>query len=61
MRMTNWSLAGVPLPMRLAPHTIAREWQQDGAFHFHVALALPVIGDVVSYSGWLKPDQAGAA
>lgn len=56
MRMTDWSLAGIPLPMRLAPRTLAREWQQDGAFHFHVALALPLAGDVVRYSGWLKPD-----
>lgn len=58
MRMTNWSFAGIPLPMRLAPQAVAREWQGDGAFQFHVALALPLIGDVVSYSGWLKPATA---
>ncbi|WP_426168795.1 DUF4166 domain-containing protein [Sandarakinorhabdus sp. DWP1-3-1] len=56
MAMTGWSCAGVPMPMRLAPRTLAREWQQDGRFHFAVALALPLIGDVVAYSGWLRPD-----
>ena len=57
MRMTNWSFVGLPMPMRLAPRAVAREWQQDGAFHFHVELALPLVGDVVRYSGWLEPDQ----
>ncbi|PZN92119.1 MAG: DUF4166 domain-containing protein [Alphaproteobacteria bacterium] len=56
MAMTGWSCAGVPMPMRLAPRTLAREWQQDGRFHFAVALALPLVGDVVAYSGWLRPE-----
>ncbi len=56
MRMTGWSLAHMALPMRLAPRSLAREWQQDGAFHFAVALALPLVGDVVRYTGWLRPE-----
>ncbi len=56
MRMTGWSLAHMALPMRLAPRSLAREWQHDGTFHFAVALALPMIGDVVRYTGWLRPE-----
>jgi len=29
--------------------------KKDGRFHFDVPIALPLIGDVVHYRGWLAP------
>lgn len=56
LRMTGWSAIGVPLPMVLAPCSTAREWQDDDRFCFDIALALPMFGDIVRYSGWLRPE-----
>ena len=55
MELRRWSVLGIPLPLFLAPRIAAREWQAEDRFHFDVAVALPLIGDVVHYSGWLKP------
>lgn len=30
------------------------EWEEDGSFHFDVPIALPLIGLVVHYRGWLE-------
>jgi hypothetical protein len=56
MRMVGWSCFGIPLPMALAPQGTAREWQEDGRFRFDVPIALPVVGLVVHYTGWLIRD-----
>ena len=53
MEMRRWTCLGVPLPLFLAPQTEAREWVEDGRFRFDVPIALPLIGPVVHYSGWL--------
>ncbi len=53
MRMRGWSVFGVRLPLILSPRTMAREWEVDGRFHFDVSIALPLIGPVVRYRGWL--------
>lgn len=55
MIMRRWSIAGVPMPMWLAPRAPAREWDEDGRFHFDVEIGLPLIGRIVHYSGHLVP------
>jgi hypothetical protein len=56
MRIVGWSCFGVPLPLALAPQSIAREWEEAGRFHFDVPIALPLVGMVVHYRGWLVVD-----
>jgi hypothetical protein len=51
----RWSFSGLPLPAVLAPEGASYEFAGDGRFHFHVEIALPVIGPIVRYSGWLTP------
>ena len=60
MRMTRWSVLGVPLPLAWAPRSPAREWEEGGRFHFDV-LDLPLIGRVIHYRGWLVPSQSSPA
>lgn len=55
MRMRGWSLFGIPLPRALAPRSEAREFEEEGRFHFDVPISLPLIGLVVHYRGWLRP------
>jgi hypothetical protein len=55
MVMRRWWLGPFPLPLWLAPRSIAREWAEDGRFHFDVPIALPIIGRLVHYRGWLGP------
>lgn len=55
MRLRRWSVFGVPLPLMLAPRIAAREWQEDDRFRFEVDVAMPLIGRVVRYAGWLRP------
>jgi NAD(P)-dependent dehydrogenase (short-subunit alcohol dehydrogenase family) len=60
MRLRRWSAFGIPMPRFLAPRIAAREWQDaQGRFRFDVAVALPVLGEVVTYSGWLVPAGNG--
>ncbi|MEO8652010.1 MAG: DUF4166 domain-containing protein [Hyphomicrobiaceae bacterium] len=56
MRIVGWSCFGVPLPLALAPQSMAREWAEAGRFHFDVPIALPLVGLVVHYRGWLVVD-----
>jgi hypothetical protein len=56
MRIVGWSCFGVPLPMALAPQSIAREWEEAGRFNFDVPIALPLVGMIVHYRGWLVAD-----
>ena len=53
MDLHGWSVLGVPLPLVLAPNTIAREWEESGRFCFDVAISLPLLGHLVRYRGWL--------
>lgn len=55
MIMRRWWIGPVPCPLWLAPRSVAREWAEDGRFHFDVPIALPFIGRLVHYRGWLKP------
>jgi Domain of unknown function (DUF4166) len=51
----RWSVFGLPLPARIAPSGNAYESVEDGRFHFHVEIRLPLIGRIVRYRGWLAP------
>ena len=56
---TGWCF-GLPIPRAFLPQSIAREYEQDGVFHFDVALHAPLrAGLIVRYTGYLLPD-AGA-
>lgn len=57
MEMRGWSFQGIPLPMALAPRSRAREWQEGGRFRFDVPIALPLVGLIVHYTGWLTLDR----
>lgn len=54
MIMRKWSVWRVPMPLLLAPKSVAREWAEGEDFWFDVPIALPLIGDVVHYRGWLR-------
>ena len=51
----RWSVLGIPMPRWLAPggHGIASEI--DGRFNFDVEIAVPLLGPLVRYRGWLAP------
>lgn len=54
MKLRNWTIFGLPMPLALAPRIEAREGEDEqGRFRFSVAVALPLIGRVVGYQGWL--------
>lgn len=54
MTMRGWSLLGIRLPLFLAPRSTAYEWAEGDRFHFDVSIALPLIGLIVHYRGWLQ-------
>jgi hypothetical protein len=54
MRLEGWSFLGMPLPVALAPRSLAREWEEDGRFWFDVPISLPLVGRIVQYGGWLE-------
>jgi uncharacterized protein YbjT (DUF2867 family) len=55
MVLRRWTAFGIPMPRALGPRIAAREWQEDGRFRFEVKVALPLIGPVIDYAGWLEP------
>lgn len=55
MRLVRWSAAGVPLPLFLAPRVNAHEWQDGDRFRFDDRITMPLIGELIHYSGWLRP------
>jgi hypothetical protein len=58
MHIERWWLGPIRLPLALAPRSVAREWEQDGRFHFDVPISLPGCGLVVHYCGWLERNTA---
>ena len=50
----RWTLLGIPMPLYLAPQGKMLEYVEDDIFHFHVELKLPIIGNIVTYQGWLR-------
>lgn len=55
MKLRGWTIVGLPLPLALAPRIGAREWEEEGRFRFAVSASLPLVGEIVRYSGWLEP------
>ncbi len=51
------SLLGLSLPRCIAPVTKATEREVDGLYRFDVSVTLPLLGLLVSYQGWLQPDN----
>ncbi|HYJ81633.1 MAG TPA: DUF4166 domain-containing protein [Allosphingosinicella sp.] len=56
MIIRRWWLGPLPLPLFLAPRSEASEWEEGGRFHFDVPIALPLLGPLVHYRGWLEPE-----
>ncbi|WP_375460693.1 DUF4166 domain-containing protein [uncultured Enterovirga sp.] len=56
MTLRGWRIGPLSLPLGLAPRSAAREWEEGGRFHFDVPIALPLVGMVVHYRGWLEPE-----
>lgn len=54
MTLRRWTLFGIPMPRLLGPRIAAREWEEEGRFRFEVGVALPLIGPVIRYQGWLE-------
>ena len=57
MDFTRWWLGPLPMPRFLMPRGVAREYEADGRFHFDVPVALPLVGPVIHYRGWLTVDE----
>ncbi len=45
----------LPLPARLFSGVQCREWEQSGRYVYRVEAALPLIGLLIRYEGWLEP------
>lgn len=58
MHFARWWIGPLPMPRFLLPRGVAREYEADGRFHFDVPVALPLIGPVIRYKGWLTPPWA---
>lgn len=54
----GWTVWGIPMPRFLGPQGETYENVEDGKFHFHVEIKLPIAGHVVTYDGWLQPASA---
>jgi NAD(P)-dependent dehydrogenase (short-subunit alcohol dehydrogenase family) len=55
MHFARWWLGPIPMPRFLMPRGTAREYEAGGRFHFDVPVALPLIGPLIHYRGWLTP------
>lgn len=53
MVLRRWTAFGIPMPLVLGPRIAAREWEEAGRFRFEVGVCLPLIGEVISYTGAL--------
>ena len=58
MHFARWWLGPLPMPSFLMPRGTAREYEAEGRFHFDVPIALPLVGPVIHYRGWLTPPAA---
>lgn len=55
-RVAAVQVLGVPLPAGLFRDVSASEFEEEGRYRFDVRAALPVIGLLVHYTGWLHVD-----
>ncbi len=62
MSVIGWRIGAMPLPSWLAPRSTATETMDaQGRVRFDVPIALPLIGRLTHYSGWLVPEELEAA
>jgi len=59
MHFVRWWLGPLPMPRLLMPRGTAREYEAESRFHFDVPIALPLLGPIIHYRGWLIPPAAG--
>ena len=52
----RWSFLGIPMPQFLLPREESFECEEEGVFHFNVAVRVPIAGLIVAYKGWLQPE-----
>ena len=52
---SRWWIGPLPMPKFLLPRGVAREYEAEGRFHFDVPIALPLVGLLIHYRGWLVP------
>lgn len=60
MPFQRWWIGPVPMPRAFLPRGVAREYVENGRFWFDVPIALPVIGPLVHYRGWLEIPEFNA-
>ena len=51
----RWSMLGIPMPRLLLPKGTSFESEEDGRFHFNITIAIPLVGLVTAYEGFLRP------
>lgn len=51
----RWTFLGVPMPKTFLPGGEMYETATNGKFHFHVEISLPIVGHLVTYTGWFEP------
>lgn len=56
MTHRGWSAFGLKMPIWLGPSGTARESGEGGLFTFDVPVAVPLLGEIVRYRGWLQPE-----
>lgn len=52
-RVARVRVLGIPLPPRAFARVSAREGEEGGRYTFDVTAALPIVGPLVHYRGWL--------
>ena len=52
-------IRGIRVPLWLIPRSTGYKRIEEGAYRFHVAFSVPVLGEVVCYSGVLEPGHPG--
>jgi hypothetical protein len=55
LAIQRWTIAGIPLPLWLAPWSKAHEREEDGRFRFDVEIGHRFTGPIICYRGWLVP------
>jgi hypothetical protein len=48
---------GIRVPLWLIPRSTGYKRIEEGAYRFHVAFSLPILGEVICYSGVLEPSH----
>ncbi|WP_114952457.1 SDR family oxidoreductase [Sphingosinicella terrae] len=59
MKLHRWSFLGLPMPAWLGPRISAREYEEGGRFRFDVRVSMPLVGQIVRYSGSLDLIHGG--